>query len=158
MIKEKSCGALVYRGQGERMQILVLKHKMGGHWSFPKGHVEDGETETQTALREVHEETGLQISLLEGFREQVCYSPRPGIIKEVVYFLGYAQDSRTVRQEEEISEIRWVNLGGIARYLSYDNDRMLIRGAKRFLRSKGLLPAAQHRPQHPRPRHNSSSK
>ena len=141
MTKEKSCGALVYREQGEDIQVLLLRHRMGGHWSFPKGHVEEGETETQTALREVLEETGLRISLLEGFREKVSYSPRPGINKDVVYFLGYAQDSRTVMQEEEISELRWVSLRGVANYLTYDNDRMLIRGAKRFLRRKGVLPS-----------------
>jgi len=137
MTKEKSCGALVYRKQGEDIQMLVLRHKMGGHWSFPKGHVEKGETETQTALREVLEETGLSIQLMDGFREMVSYSPRPGVSKDVVYFLGYAEDSRTVMQEEEISEIRWVNLGGIGNYLTYDNDRMLIRAIKRFLRKKG---------------------
>jgi len=139
MTKEKSCGALVYRKQGKDVQMLVLRHKKGGHWSFPKGHVELGETEAQTALREVREETGLSIQLLDGFREMVSYSPRPGISKDVVYFLGYAEDSRTVMQEEEISEIRWVDLRGIGNYLSYDNDYMLIRGVKRFLRSRGEL-------------------
>ena len=139
MTQEKSCGALVYRKRGENIQLLLLRHKMGGHWSFPKGHVEDGETEAQTALREVREETGLNIMLLDGFREIVRYSPRPGVSKDVVYFLGYAEDSRTVRQEEEISEIRWVNIGGISNYLTYDNDRMLIRGVKRYLQGKGML-------------------
>jgi len=146
MTKEKSCGALVYRGQGRKIQLLLLRHRMGGHWSFPKGHVEGGETEAQTALREVREETGLNVSLLEGFREKVTYSPRPGISKDVVYFLGFAQDSRTVMQEEEISELRWVNLHGVGRYLTYDNDRMLIRNAKHFLRGKGILPTPRPRP------------
>ena len=148
MTKEKSCGALVYRKQGEAVQLLLLKHRMGGHWSFPKGHVEAGETEMQTALREVREETGLSISLLPGFREQVNYSPRPGISKDVVYFLGFAEDSRTTPQEEEISEIRWVNIGRMQNYLTYNNDRRMVRGVKRFLRSKGVLPK-------PRPRRKS---
>ncbi|MCL2580143.1 MAG: NUDIX domain-containing protein [Oscillospiraceae bacterium] len=145
MTKEKSCGALVYRKQGEDIQVLVLRHKMGGHWSFPKGHVEEGETEVQTALREVQEETGLSISLHDGFREMVSYCPRPGVSKDVVYFLGFAEDSRTVRQEEEISEIRWVNMGGIGNYLTYDNDRRLVRGVKRYLRGKGVLPREEWR-------------
>jgi len=140
MTKEKSCGALVYRGHGESVQLLMLKHRLGGHWSFPKGHVEDGETETQTALREVREETGLNINLLEGFREKVSYSPRPGISKDVVYFLGFAEDSRTTPQEEEISEIRWVSIARLGSYLTYENDRRIVRGVTRFLRSRGVLP------------------
>jgi len=131
---EKSCGALVYRKQGEKLQLLILRHRMGGHWSFPKGHVEAGETETETALREVKEETGLNIELLSGFREQVTYSPRQGIKKDVVYFLGFAKDSRTSRQEEEISEIRWINLDQTYNYLTYENDRRLVQSAKRYMK------------------------
>jgi len=138
MENEKSCGALIYRKQGGRLQLLILRHRMGGHWSFPKGHVEQGETEIETALREVKEETGLTIELFNGFREQVTYSPRPGIKKDVVYFLGFARDSRTTRQEEEISEIRWINLDQTYNYLTYDNDRRLIQSAKRYMKQHKL--------------------
>ena len=88
MKREKSCGALVYKWEGQTPCLLLLKHKFGGHWSFPKGHVEPGETEIETALREVREETGLELSLQEGFRESVEYFPKPYIKKQVVYFLG----------------------------------------------------------------------
>ena len=155
MTKEKSCGALVYRKRGEKIQVLLLKHKLGGHWSFPKGHVEDGETEAQTALREVREETGLSISLLDGFREEVTYSPRPGISKDVVYFLGFAQDSRTTPQEGEISAIRWVDLSRLVYYLTYENDRKIVNGVKRFLRSRGELPAKERPRQSPQPQNNA---
>ena len=60
MIKrEKSCGVLVLRRQEDELYVVLLRHRFGGHWSFPKGHVEAGESERQTALREVREETGL---------------------------------------------------------------------------------------------------
>ena len=71
MIREKSCGALVYRKKQDRLELLLIRHKNGGHWSFPKGHVETGETEPQTALREIKEETGLDVGLCEGFRQSV---------------------------------------------------------------------------------------
>ena len=69
MIKrEKSCGVLVLRRQEDELYVVLLRHRFGGHWSFPKGHVEAGESERQTALREVREETGLTgIKLMEGF-------------------------------------------------------------------------------------------
>ena len=134
--KEKSCGALVYRTKNGEVELLLLKHRFGGHWSFPKGHVEEGETEVETALREVHEETGLTIQLEEGFRQSVEYYPRPNIRKQVVYFLGYADDDRTRRQEEEISEIRWVPLKSAHREVIFRNDKNLINHAKKFLRRK----------------------
>ena len=61
MIREKSCGALVYRKKQDKVELLLIKHRNGGHWSFPKGHVESGENEYQTALREIKEETGLDL-------------------------------------------------------------------------------------------------
>lgn len=129
MKREKSCGALVYRDKGRGIELLLLKHKYGGHWSFPKGHVEAGETETQTALREVKEETGLTISLQEGFRHSVEYFPRPNVKKQVVYFLGYADDDHVVRQEEEISEIRWIPLERADTVVTFKNDKNLIHHA-----------------------------
>ena len=60
MKTEKSCGAVVLRKNQGRLQVLLIKHINGGHWAFPKGHVERGETEEQTALREIKEETGLE--------------------------------------------------------------------------------------------------
>lgn len=134
MQKEKSCGALVYSIQDNTKKLLLIKHKQGGHWSFPKGHVEGSETELQTALREVKEETGLSIQILDGFRQQVNYSPRPGISKDVVYFLGYAADTRTKRQKSEISDLRWVDLDQSKKYLTYSNDKMLLNRAQKHLR------------------------
>ena len=53
MQKEKSCGAIIYN---KNKEVLIVKHN-AGHWDFPKGHVEENETEIQTAIREVKEET-----------------------------------------------------------------------------------------------------
>ncbi|MDL2232826.1 NUDIX domain-containing protein [Ruminococcaceae bacterium OttesenSCG-928-L11] len=143
LTKEKSCGALVYRVKERRIQLLIIKHRMGGHWSFPKGHVENQETEVETALREVKEETGLSIRLLEGFREQVSYFPRPGVSKDVVYFLGFASDSHTKMQEEEISALRWVDLSQCHKFLTYANDKLLLGRAKQHLKKHGCLDAAK---------------
>ena len=111
MKREKSCGVLVLRQQEDELYVVLLRHRFGGHWSFPKGHVEAGESERQTALREVREETGLTgIKLMDGFRESVEYSPKPGVKKQVVYFLGTTEQEKLVRQEEEISEIMWAPL------------------------------------------------
>ena len=61
MTLEKSCGAIVFRKFHGNVEILLIKHANGGHWSFPKGHVEEGETEVETATREIFEETGISV-------------------------------------------------------------------------------------------------
>lgn len=125
------------REQDGETYVVLLRHRFGGHWSFPKGHVEAGESERQTAMREVREETGLPIKLLDGFRESVEYSPKPGVRKQVVYFLGTTQQEQLIRQEEEISEIMWAPLSKAAELVSFANDKRLIRHAQKRM---GLLP------------------
>ena len=93
MIKrEKSCGVLVLRRQEDELYVVLLRHRFGGHWSFPKGHVEPGETEEETACREVLEETSIHIDICPGFREVVSYSPKRDVTKDVIYFLGRARN------------------------------------------------------------------
>ena len=65
MKHEKSCGAICYTREEGAPRVLVICHRYGGHWAFPKGHVEAGESEEETAMREVREETGAQHSQLE---------------------------------------------------------------------------------------------
>ena len=72
---EKSCGVIVYRRNQEHIDLLLVKNRYGGHWSFPKGHVEGNETEVQTALREVREETGLEVEVGEPFDAWTLRAP-----------------------------------------------------------------------------------
>ena len=137
MKQEKSCGALVYRIEGEMLMFLLLRHKHGGHWSFPKGHVETGESEEQTALREVFEETNLRITLREGFRQAVEYAPKPKTKKTVVYFLGHSEEGDPIPQAEEISEIKWMTVGEALRAVSFGNDKNLLTQAMEYLSVKG---------------------
>ena len=78
---EKSCGAIVYRKHHGNTEILLVRHIKSGYWSFPKGHVEEGETEEETARREIKEETGLDVLLDTGFRETVTF-PQGAIPKK----------------------------------------------------------------------------
>ena len=140
MIREKSCGALVYRKKQDRLELLLIRHKNGGHWSFPKGHVETGETEPQTALREIKEETGLDVGLCEGFRQSVEYFPKPHVKKQVVYFLASPDGDDTVRREE-ISEYKWCLLDEADTMVTFKNDKHLINEARRYL--SGRSPAVR---------------
>lgn len=130
MRTEKSCGAVVFRNKNDNIQVLLIRHLNGGHWAFPKGHVEKGETEEQTALREILEETGLAVELDNRYRQVVSYSPKKDVVKNVVYFVATASsDAATVAQEEEISQIVWVDMHSAADYVSFDNDKKVLLGA-----------------------------
>lgn len=131
MRHEKSCGALVFRrdSQNGRLYILMIRHKQCGHRSFPKGHMERGETEYMTAVREVFEETAVQIRIDRDFRQTVHYSPQPGVSKEVVYFMTETQQEHIAPQEGEIAQVEWVPVEQAELSLTYENDKTVFRAA-----------------------------
>lgn len=124
---EKSCGAIIYKKENEEYYLLMVMHINGGHWSFPKGHVENGETEEETARREIKEETHLDVKLDTSFRHVVTYSPKPGVTKDVVYFMAEPISNTLIAQAEEISQIKWIKLEEAIGIVSFDNDRNLIK-------------------------------
>ena len=131
MLHEKSCGAIVYRKSHGNIEILLIKHVNSGHWSFPKGHVEGDETEVETAEREIREETGIEVNIDPTFRETVSYSPKRDTQKVVVYFLAKAKTFNFVPQEEEIAEIRWVDIVHAGHVLTYENDKTIVTKARK---------------------------
>jgi len=104
MKKEKSCGAVVYQFQDAQLYLLILKMRKG-HYSIPKGHVENQESEEETALREIKEETNLKVKIDTNFREVITYFPFEGVSKEVVFFVAKYIDGEVKEQESEIIEI-----------------------------------------------------
>ena len=129
MVWEKSCGALVVRREEDHYYILMIRHKAGGNRSFPKGHMEAGETEYATALREVMEETSSRIAIVSDFRSTVTYRPSPGVMKEVVYFLAFTTSADIKPREGEIAAVEWVPLEQAEEALTYDNDKTVFRAA-----------------------------
>lgn len=134
-VMEKSCGAVVVKRMNGKLYTLMIRQNQG-HWCFPKGHVENGENEYETAEREVREETGLDVSFIDGFRESVVYSPRENVMKEAVYFLAEPCGGNEKKQDEEISEMHWADMFETLALITYDNDAMLYRKAVRFLRNQ----------------------
>ena len=132
---EKSCGALVVRHDAQTGidYVLMIRHRPGGYRSFPKGHVEPGETERETAVREVLEETSVRISLIPDFRHVVCYAPAPGVEKEVVYFLARTEQTDVRPRRGEIAQVEWLPLENAERYLTHDNDTRVLHAALKRL-------------------------
>ncbi|MGN0696133.1 MAG: bis(5'-nucleosyl)-tetraphosphatase [Oscillospiraceae bacterium] len=134
MTFEKSCGAVVYRKHHGNTEILLIKHLNSGHWSFPKGHVEEGETEVETALREIKEETDIDVMIDPTFRETVTYFPKKETQKVVVYFMAKAKNFDFTPQETEIADIRWVDICHAASMLTYENDKTIVSKAKNAIK------------------------
>ena len=129
MVWEKSCGALVVRREGDHYYVLMIRHKAGGNRSFPKGHMEAGESEYATALREVMEETSSRIAIVSDFRSTVTYRPSPGVMKEVVYFLAFTTSADIKPREGEIAEVEWIPLEEAESCLAHENDKTVFRAA-----------------------------
>ena len=127
---EKSCGGIIFYKTKQNIKILLVKNSNGRYWSFPKGHIEDGETEQETAIREIKEETGLDVTLVNHFREISEYCPFGKIRKRVVFFLARAFTDNVKIQEEEIDSYIWVDLQQARKLCTYDNDLRIIEKAE----------------------------
>ena len=140
MKTEKSCGAVVFRKKNSTIEFLVLKYRpeQGGHWSFPKGHMEKEESEQETAKREVFEEAGLQIDLIEGFREETVFSPKPGVMKTVAFFLGEAKSDRVKHALEETEDHKWLQFEEAMKQLTHEDTRELLKKANNFISHMNL--------------------
>lgn len=111
----KSCGVIPYRWSGIEKEYLILL-QTNHCWSFPKGHMEAGETEKQTALRELLEETGLTADLDISRTAVIEYPISNAARKQVVFYLGKVTGEPTVR-EGEIDKYKWVTAGELKDYL-----------------------------------------
>ena len=128
---EKSCGAVIFCQFPEGEKVLLLKHRLG-HWDFPKGHVKVNETEEETALREVNEESGLKVVLDLSFRETINYSPKDKVSKEVVYFVGRCdeQEARKLApQQSEIAAARFVLLEEAENLITFVSGKEIFKKA-----------------------------
>lgn len=127
----KSCGAIVYRRENGKTEFLCLYQKRSKTWSFPKGHAEAGETEKETAIREVFEETGFKIIPAGGFREEITYPVKKGE-KTVALFLAEAAGEQSINPEEVGSYI-WAPAAEIREIMSNPGYGEIIGKAEEFV-------------------------
>ena len=134
---ERSCGAVVFTGEKDK-KVLLIKNRRSAHWGFPKGHIEKGETQEETAIRETKEETGLDISLIDGFSCKSEYTIQGKVEKAVIIFLARAESTDVTIQEEEIDEFIWVDFVNAAAMLKFENDKSILAKAVAFIDENGI--------------------
>ena len=137
MIKERSAGAVIfYAAEGEPEYLLL--HYTAGHWDFPKGNIEPGESELETVRREVEEETGIRdIELVYGFRKLIHYHYRKGkelVSKEVVFYLAESK-TKDVRISWEHTGYVWLGYEDALKKLTYKNAKELLKDAHEVVKS-----------------------
>jgi len=115
----KSCGVLPYRTTGEEKEYLIVYEQFSQCWSLPKGHMEAGETEAATALRELFEETGLTAVLDTNISATIEYPVPPSSRKQVVLFPGLISGTPKPRAGE-IEDFRWIKENELSDYLFPD--------------------------------------
>lgn len=133
--EEKSCGAVIWRGTAEDHQYLLAQHG-ASHWSFPKGHVEGNETEVQTARREILEETGLEAAIDPQFRQVVTYYPKPGVIKDVIFFIAKPTGGTEHAQEEEIADLGWFSFQDARPLVTFATDEDVLLAAEAYIQGQ----------------------
>lgn len=122
-----SAGAVVFRGDGEGLKVLMITMK-ATRMSFPKGHIEQGESMEQAAKREILEETGIEVNILPDF----CYevpSARKTDNRSVFFFLAEYAGGQLIAQEEEIDQAQWMPVEQVPALVSFANDRAMFQAA-----------------------------
>lgn len=142
MKREKSCGAIIFTRDGDLLKYVII-HQTNGIYCFPKGHVEDGETEEETALREIREEVGLDVTLIDGFRkpDEYKFSVNGELViqKEVVYFLAEFENQTPHHQESELYGVYLMTFEEALDILSFDGMKQFLREADRYIRKNNKL-------------------
>lgn len=135
---EKSCGTVIFRKARGKYAVLLIKNKYTEFWSFPKGHVEEGENEYQTAIRETKEETGIDVKIENGFRMESVYliGKKKNTEKKVVYFTALTTRAYVIPQPEEIAAFHWFFEDEFPYDSTFENDRLIFAEALKFIKNR----------------------
>jgi bis(5'-nucleosidyl)-tetraphosphatase len=140
LFSEKSCGAVVFLKNNEEKYLIL--HYGAGHWDFVKGNIEPNESEKETVVRELQEETAIvNAKFVEGFREKIEYFYRrqgTTIHKQVIFFLIETYTDQ-VRLSFEHVGYTWLNYQNAMKKLTFKNAKDVLRKAHDLLNTRGLI-------------------
>lgn len=145
--QEHSFGVIPVFKKEDTLTFLLVQHgrknspaQQGGHWAFPKGHAEKGETPSETALRELQEETGTSAILdtEKTFEEHYIYTLEgERVSKTVTYYIGFVKSTDVLLQPEEIADFFWATYEQAQERMTFEEGKRMLREAYEYLRSVG---------------------
>lgn len=134
-MKEKSCGTVLFTVKDNVIYYVLLRARDDGYCGLPKGHVEEGENEQETALRETWEETSIRAEIVGDFRRESTYTMKNGNEKTVVYFLArYFGQTPAHNPGFESRDFLVLPLEEACRALTFENTREFLRDAEVYIR------------------------
>ena len=133
----KSCGFVAFKRANNENLYLIITSK-NGDVGFPKGHTEENETEIQTAIREMKEETNIDITVVPGFREEIDYElpARKDTRKLSVYFLGECISDQLLPQETEVAKAEFLTYQKAYELLTFRETKDILSKAETYINSK----------------------
>lgn len=138
MTYEKSCGGIIYTEIKSVRRYLIIQ-STEGIYGFPKGHMENDETELETALREVFEETGIRAALIEDFKltDEHPLPNKKDVMKHITYFVGKYENQEITIQETELKSAKLMTYDEAMEAFQFESSKKLLKDANRFI--EGLL-------------------
>jgi len=140
-----AAGGVVCRLNGDsQIEVLLVggTNKDPEYWGFPKGKCSSGEAVEMTAIREIEEETGLQVELLAlvGISEYdyISYKKRKRRHKSIRFYLAYPSAGKLTSKNGEHKQVIWVPIDEAYRILTYAADQEILRQAQAVLESTTL--------------------
>lgn len=136
-MKEVSAGAIVYTLINRKINYLLIKD-FHGNYGFPKGHLEESESEQMAAVREIKEETGIDVALDPSFREELDYVMPNGVEKTSIYFIGCYENQTPIKQPEEVDEIFVIPYDQAMNMITFGNMKEALAKADAYLRKRSM--------------------
>jgi bis(5'-nucleosidyl)-tetraphosphatase len=140
MKNDQSMGVIVFFQFPRSVKYLLIKHRKG-HWSFPKGHADKGETKLETALRELKEETGVtKIQLLKKsvlLKEVYKFANGKGIkiLKKVNYFIAEAKSRKVKIDYNEVVNYKWCTLKAGLEKITFSESVSILKKADKIVQA-----------------------
>lgn len=130
----KSCGFVVYKRINNENFYLIIQ-SLNGDIGFPKGHMESGETELRTAIRELKEETNIDVKVVPSFKRQIEYELLniSNTIKQAVYFLGECVSDNLICQETEVAKANFLTYEKALELLTFEETKSILKDAEYYI-------------------------